>query len=384
MLLNILFILIGFALLVKGGDFLIDGAVAIAQRARLSTMVIGITVIGFGTSMPELLVSTQAAWIGSSGLAIGNVAGSNIANVALILGLTSIIHPLPATKQMLRIDLPFMILSMILLILAAVTNDGTIQRWQGIIMVLLLIVFISWEVTYSRHQQKRGAAALAAASSASGSSYGAPAASAVSSSSSVSSAATSSVSSSAPSSVSASTTSSSESSAEVSSPSATEAPAAPMPLWRALLLVLISLAAMVWGADLLIDGSSAIAMTLGQQFGVPQTEMERIIGLTVVAVGTSLPELFASLMAARRGETDMAVGNIIGSVTFNILSVIGVASAITPIQNAWNPFLIDYAVMFSLAIALWVFLHTHRAIVRWEGTLLFLAYILYIIYTFYI
>jgi cation:H+ antiporter len=347
-------------------------------------MVIGITVIGFGTSMPELLVSTQAAWIGSSGLAIGNVAGSNIANVALILGLTSIIHPLPATKQMLRIDLPFMILSMILLILAAVTNDGTIQRWQGIIMVLLLIVFISWEVTYSRHQQKRGAAALAAASSASGSSYGAPAASAVSSSSSVSSAATSSVSSSAPSSVSASTTSSSESSAEVSSPSATEAPAAPMPLWRALLLVLISLAAMVWGADLLIDGSSAIAMTLGQQFGVPQTEMERIIGLTVVAVGTSLPELFASLMAARRGETDMAVGNIIGSVTFNILSVIGVASAITPIQNAWNPFLIDYAVMFSLAIALWVFLHTHRAIVRWEGTLLFLAYILYIIYTFYI
>jgi cation:H+ antiporter len=157
-----------------------------------------------------------------------------------------------------------------------------------------------------------------------------------------------------------------------------------MPLWRALLLVLISLAAMVWGADLLIDGSSAIAMPLGQQFGVPQTEMERIIGLTVVAVGTSLPELFASLMAARRGETDMAVGNIIGSVTFNILSVIGVASAITPIQNAWNPFLIDYAVMFSLAIALWVFLHTHRAIVRWEGTLLFLAYILYIIYTFYI
>lgn len=353
MLLNILYILIGFALLVKGGDFLIDGAVAIAKRAHLSTMVIGITVIGFGTSMPELLVSTQAAWIGSSGLAIGNVAGSNIANVALILGLTSLIKPLPATKQMLRIDLPFMILAMILLLLAAATNGGTIERWQGIIMTILLIAFISWEISYSRHQQKRGAAALAASASTG------PVAS-----------------------VHAGNPSSG--SVGVGSPVAMSEAPAPMPLWKALLLVLISLAAMVFGADLLIDGSSAIAMTLGEQFGVSQAAMERIIGLTVVAVGTSLPELFASLMAARRGETDMAVGNIIGSVTFNILSVVGIASAITPIQDAWTPFLIDYAVMFSLGIFLWVFLRTHRAIVRWEGALLFLAYILYIIYTFYI
>ncbi|MBR1668925.1 MAG: calcium/sodium antiporter [Bacteroidaceae bacterium] len=315
MVLNIFFILIGFVLLVKGGDFLIDGAVAIAQRAKLSAMVIGLTVVGFGTSMPELLVSTQAAWVGSSGLAIGNVAGSNIANVALILGVTSLICPLPSQRAMMRIDIPFMVLAMVLFIAAAFM--GTIERWMGICMVLLLIGFISWEVFQSRKQNKE-----------------------------------------------------------------TEMTVVPMPLWKAISLVIVSLAAMVWGADLLIDGASAIAMELGELLGVGKEAMERIIGLTVVAVGTSLPELFASVMAARKGETDMAVGNIIGSVSFNILCVIGVASAITPIRNAWEPFAIDYAVMFGLAILLWLFLRTHHKIVRWEGAILLLIYILYIVKTF--
>lgn len=155
-----------------------------------------------------------------------------------------------------------------------------------------------------------------------------------------------------------------------------------MPLWRAILFVVISLAAMVWGADLLIDGASAIAMQLGNYFGVPKEEMERIIGLTVVAVGTSLPELFASVMAARKGETDMAVGNVIGSVSFNILSVVGIASAITPISNAWEPFRFDYTVMLGLGLLLYAFLYTHHKIVRWEGTILLLIYILYIARTF--
>ncbi len=322
MWLNIIYIILGFVLLVKGGDFLIDGAVAIAQRAKLSAMVIGITVVGFGTSMPELLVSTQAAWVGSSGLAIGNVAGSNIANVALILGVTALIHPLPSQRKMMRIDIPFMLFAMVLFIVMAFTNE-TIQRWQGVAMVLLLVGFISWEVRQSRKETKRMEA---------------------------------------------------EGEAEaVVTPS--------MPLWRAILYVLVSLAAMVWGADLLIDGSSNIAMELGEYFGVAKEEMERIIGLTIVAVGTSLPELFASVMAARKGETDMAVGNIIGSVSFNILSVVGVASAITPIHNAWTPFAIDYAVMFCLGLVLWLFLQTHHKIVRYEGAILLTIYCLYIVKT---
>lgn len=343
MLLNTLYILLGFILLVKGGDFLIDGSVAIAQRARLSAMVIGITVIGFGTSMPELLVSTQAAWVGSSGLAIGNVAGSNIANIALILGLTSLIHPLPSTRLMMRTDIPFMLFAMLLFTLTAYLF-GTIERWLGILMLLLLITFITWEIIHSRrHSTSPSPASLPSSSS---------------------------------------SLSSSSSSSSPLSPASGGSPAAtssqPLPLWRALLLVLISLAAMVWGADLLISGSSAIAMQLGQHFGVEKEQMERIIGLTVVAVGTSLPELFASLMAARKGETDMAVGNIIGSVTFNILCVVGIASAITPIHNAWTPFALDYAVMLFLGLLLWLFLRTHRKIVRYEGIILFLIYCLYI------
>ena len=312
MLLNTLYIILGFVLLMKGGDFLIDGAVAIAQRAKLSAMVIGITVVGFGTSMPELLVSTQAAWVGSSGLAIGNVAGSNIANVALILGVSALICPLPSNHKMMKIDMPFMLIAMVLFIIFA--YFGTIERWMGILMVLLLVGFITWEVNDSRKEMKQDETVV--------------------------------------------------------TPS--------MPLWRAILYVVISLAVMVWGADLLIDGSSAIAMELGEYFGVAKEEMERIIGLTVVAVGTSLPELFASVMAARKGETDMAVGNIIGSVSFNILSVVGVASAITPIQNAWTPFAIDYVVMIGLGVLLWVFLKTHRKIVRYEGAILLIIYCLYI------
>ena len=359
MLLNTLYILLGFILLVKGGDFLIDGSVAIAQRARLSTMVIGITVIGFGTSMPELLVSTQAAWVGSSGLAIGNVAGSNIANIALILGLTSLIHPLPSTRLMMRTDIPFMLFAMLLFTLTAYLF-GTIERWLGILMVLLLITFITWEIIRSRrHSTTTSPASLPSSSSSSSSSSPSP----------VSSAATASQ-------PSPSDSSSPLSPASGGSPAATSSQ--PLPLWRALLLVLISLAAMVWGADLLISGSSAIAMQLGQHFGVEKEQMERIIGLTVVAVGTSLPELFASLMAARKGETDMAVGNIIGSVTFNILCVVGIASAITPIHNAWTPFALDYAVMLFLGLLLWLFLRTHRKIVRYEGIILFLIYCLYI------
>ena len=313
MWLNIIYILLGFVLLMKGGDFLIDGAVAIAQRAKLSAMVIGITVIGFGTSMPELLVSTQAAWVGSSGLAIGNVAGSNIANIALILGVSALICPLPSHRKMMRIDIPFMLFAMALFI--SFSCWGSIERWMGIVMVLILVGFISWEVYDSRKQTKQ------------------------------------------------------EQTEEVK-PS--------MPLWRAILYVVVSLAAMVYGADRLIEGSSAIAMELGEYFGVAKEEMERIIGLTVVAVGTSLPELFASVMAARKGETDMAVGNIIGSVSFNILSVVGVASAITPIQNAWEPFAIDYVVMIGLGVLLWLFLRTHRKIVRYEGAILLIIYCLYI------
>lgn len=382
MILDVLFILIGFALLVKGGDFLISGSVAIAQRAKLSPMVIGLTVIGFGTSLPELLVSSQAAWVGSSGLAIGNVAGSNIANVALILGTTALIRPLPATRMMLRVDVPFMLLGMVIFVAAAFTN-GVISRPQGIAMTLTLIVFIIWEVRNSRRATKAAALARITAATANGTAQFIASGS-TTQSIPAENAANNGNSAKGDTPTNTSLQAAQPSAATAGSPQETTEEAAPMALWKALLLVAISLVAMVKGADLLIDGSTNIAMLLGDYFGVRPKEMERIIGLTIVAVGTSLPELFASVIAARKGQTDMAVGNIVGSVSFNILCVVGVASAITPIQDAWSPFIFDYFTMLCLGLMLLFFLRTKHLLERWEGAILLLVYILYIARTLYI
>lgn len=309
MLLNIAYILLGFVLLIKGGDYLVEGAVSIAQRAKLSKMVIGMTVVGFGTSMPELLVSAQSALVGNSGIAIGNVVGSNIANIGLILGVSSLIVPIASSRVTLHIDHPFMFLSAILFVVVAMT--GSIERWAGVLFVLMLIGFVWYQVVTSRKASKQEE----------------------------------------------------------------EPTDKPMMLWKALLIVVVSFGAMVFGADKLIEGASNIASDLGVS--------DRIIGLTIVAVGTSLPELFASVMASIKGESDMAIGNIIGSVTFNILSVIGFSAIICPIQDSNVGFGFDYLVMLFMAAILWIFLRTHRKLVRWEGLVLTLLYVAYMVKTIY-
>ncbi len=307
MLINIAYILLGLLLLVKGGDYLVDGSVAIAQRARLSRMVIGLTVVGFGTSMPELLVSLQSALMGNSGIAIGNVVGSNIANIALILGITALVHTIPTQRITLRLDLPFMLLASVLFIAVAMT--GTIGRLAGIVGFLLLVAFVAYQVHNSR---------------------------------------------------------------KASNASDEEGQQAePMALWKAILMIIVAFAAMVFGANRLVEGASDIARQLGVT--------DRVIGLTIVAVGTSLPELFASVMAAIKGETDMAIGNIIGSVTFNLLCVIGLSAAITPIHGSDIGFAFDYALMFGLGILLWLFLRTSYKMVRWEGAALTAIYVAYIV-----
>ncbi len=320
-ILDIVFVLVGFYLLLKGGDFLVEGAVSIARIARLSPMVIGISVVGFGTSSPELLVSIEAAWQGSSGIAIGNVVGSNIANIGMILGVVALICRIPVKRESMRIDLPFMMLAVALLALAG--SFGNIYRWQGLLGVLLLILYVVWKIRDSRHNPDPNAEASLAAFR-------------------------------------------------------------QYRTFGAILVIIASCAALWFGAYLLIDGAKGIAMILGTHMGASPTEMERIIGLTIVAVGTSLPEFFASVIAARRGQTDMALGNIIGSVTFNILSVIGVASAICPIHNTNVGFIVDYIVMVLISMVLYLFSHLHHALVRWEGAVLLLIYVGYIVYTFYI
>lgn len=334
-----IFIISGLLLLIKGGDFLIDGSVAIAQRAKLSPMVIGLTVIGFGTSMPELCVSAQAAWMGSSSIAIGNVAGSNICNIALILGLTAVMHPIPASRDTIRRSMPFFAFTLVLIILFAF--NGTIERWMGISMLAIITAQVTLEV---KHSRKSGAGE--------------------------------------------------RSPKQQPQPchehqcqmQATGTAAAAMPMWKALLTVAISLAAMVWGSDMLVSGTTELAMALGSVLGIDASQMERIIALTVVSIGTSLPELCASVIAARKGETDMAVGNIIGSGIFNILCVIGASSAITPIHNAWMPFAADYFIQLSLCVLLWIFLRTKRMLQRWEGFVflfIYAAYLAFLLYSVY-
>lgn len=313
MILDIVYILLGLALLVKGGDYLVDGSVAIAKRAKLSEMVIGLTVVGFGTSMPELLVSAQSAWMGNSGIAIGNVVGSNISNIALILGLTSIVNVIPAQKITLKIDLPFMLLSFVLFVAIAMT--GSVGRVAGVIGVLMLICFVSYQVRQSRKANKAKEAIAK------------------------------------------------------ENPEANK-DAEPMALWKAILLVIVSFLAMVFGANILVEGASNIARLLGVT--------DRIIGLTIVAIGTSLPELFSSVMAAIKGKTDMAIGNIIGSGTFNILCVIGVSSIITPIMGTNIGFAFDYALMIFLGVLLWLFLRSKHLLERWEGFVLTAIYIAYL------
>lgn len=346
------FILLGILLLIKGGDYLIEGSVVIARRAKLSPMIIGLTVIGFGTSMPELCVSAQAAWTGSSGIALGNVAGSNISNIALILGVTALIHPIPAKPDILRRGMPVFVLSLCIII--AVAINGTIERWMGMTMVGLLIIYLIVEIRRSRKIEaaKRKTVSTKVSKDASS-----PAEE-----------------------ISIESTKDESSSADVNETDSVK----DMPLWKALSVVILSLAAMVWGSDMLVSGASDIAHTIGDSMGVDPVAMERIIGLTIVAVGTSLPEFCASVIAARKGETDMAVGNIIGSGIFNILCVVGVASSISPIHNSWHPFALDYIVQLGLCLLLWLFLRTNHLLQRWEGaifTTIYVSYILFVLYS---
>ena len=347
-----IFILLGILLLIKGGDYLIEGSVVIARRAKLSPMIIGLTVIGFGTSMPELCVSAQAAWTGSSGIALGNVAGSNISNIALILGVTALIHPIPAKPDILRRGMPVFVLALCIIIAVAV--NGTIERWMGMTMVGLLIIYLIVEIRRSRKIEaaKRKTVSTKVSKDASS-----PAEE-----------------------ISIESTKDASSSADVNETDSVK----DMPLWKALSVVILSLAAMVWGSDMLVSGASDIAHTIGDSMGVDPVAMERIIGLTIVAVGTSLPELCASVIAARKGETDMAVGNIIGSGIFNILCVVGVASSISPIHNSWHPFALDYIVQLGLCLLLWLFLRTNHLLQRWEGaifTTIYVSCILFVLYS---
>lgn len=298
--------LVGLGLLFFGGEYLVRGAADLATSIGISRVVVGLTVVAFATSAPELAVSLQAAAAGQSDLAVGNVVGSNISNILLILGTSALAGPLVVARQIVRIEVPMMIATAGLAY--AMALDGTITRADGFAMLGLLAAYLIRSIRTARQEEK-----------------GAP----------------------------------------------SDKPKRPL---RDLGFVAIGVAMLVIGAQWLVDGAVAMARILGIS--------ELVIGLTIVAVGTSLPEMATSIIASRRGERDIAVGNIVGSNIFNILVVLGLTAVFAPsgVPVPAPALVFDFPVMIAASIAcLPIFLRRHE-MARWEGALFFGYYVAYTIY----
>jgi len=309
---DVLLLLGGFALLVSGGEVLVRGASGIARAVGLSPLVVGLTVVSFATSAPELAVTLDAAASGSPGLAVGNVVGSNIANILLVLGISALVTPLVVRSRVVKLDVPVMIaLSVAFLVMAL---DGAISTLDGAVLLGALVLYVVRAIVASRR------------SSASDVSQG------------------------------------------------SDAPAQ-RPVWLNLVLVAAGVGLLVLGADWLVGSATSIAGALGIS--------DLVIGLTVVAIGTSLPELATSIIAVRRGERDLAVGNVVGSNIFNIGSVLGLTALITPggVPVAEPAIGFDIPFMVAVALAVLPVVYTHAAVGRWEGGL-FVGY--YVAYTGYL
>jgi len=320
MLMAIGLIALGLVCLTAGGELLVRGASRLATLAGIAPLVVGLTVVAFGTSAPELAVSLQASFTGKADLAVGNVVGSNIFNVLLILGVSAMISPLVVSSQLVRFDVPLMIgVSVLTLIMGL---DGTISRIDGAILFTGLIAYTTWLIRQSRRESAKVKAEYAE---------------------------------------------------EYGEPMPSSATAGQIILQ--LVFIVAGLGLLTLGAHWLVDGAVTIARLAGMT--------ELMIGLTIVAAGTSLPEVAASIMATIRGQRDIAVGNVVGSNLFNIMSVLGLSAVVSPHGVGISPEALQFDVPVMIAVAfacLPIFFTGHR-IDRWEGAL-FLGY--YVAYTSYL
>ncbi len=315
---SLLWFVLGLIALVAGAELLVRGASRLALSFGISPLVVGLTVVAFGTSAPEMAVSVQSAWSGQVDIALGNVVGSNIFNVLVILGLSALITPLVVHQQVIRQEVPVMI--GVSLLLWALALDGGIGRGEGLLLAGLVVAYTILLIRQSR----RETAAVQA---------------------------------------------------EVEAEYA-ESFDRPRPGWRdhwgaQVLLILVGLALLLLGSRWLVEAAVEFARHLGVS--------ELVIGLTIVAAGTSLPEVATSVMAAIRGERDIAVGNVVGSNIFNILSVLGFSAIVAPAELAVAPALlaVDLPVMVAVAVACLPVFFTGARVARWEGLLFLLLYAAY-------
>lgn len=299
---------LGFVLLVKGADWFVEGASKVAEKFGIPQLVIGLTIVAIGTSLPEAAVSVSAALKGSAEITIGNVVGSNIMNVLLILGITSVITPIAVQKSTVRYEIPFVIAVSALLMGIGYT-DRVVGRTDGLILWGLLLCYM----IYLLRMAKKG-----------------------------------------------NDMSEEESDEEK-----------PMPVWKMIVLIIVGAAMIVLGSDVVVDAATALARIFGMG--------ERLIGLTIVAFGTSLPELVTSATAAIKGKADIAVGNIVGSNIFNILFVVGTSALITPVTYSAN-FFVDSIVCIATAALLWVLVVKNKRLGRAGGMCLLACYAAYFVY----
>ena len=299
-LLQLGLLVIGFAMLVKGADWFVDGASGIAIKFKIPQLVIGLTIVAMGTSAPEAAVSISAALGGSADITIGNIVGSNILNVLIILGLSAVITPLAVAKSTVRVDIPVVLIASLLLLLGL---DGVLSIWEGLLLLVVFLLYMAYLfiVTLKQKNQEPD---------------------------------------------------------EVKE----------LPIWKALVFTVIGLVFIVWGSNVPVNAATALATMWGMS--------PRFIGLTIVALGTSLPELFTSVIAAKKGNADIAIGNIVGSNIFNILFVVGISALIIPVPFQ-SKFLFDTIVAIASIVLLWLCCFKDKKLHRWAGWLFLLCYAAY-------
>ncbi|WP_016776628.1 calcium/sodium antiporter [Anaerophaga thermohalophila] len=304
-------VLAGFVLLFFSGDWLVKAGVELSRRFRVSPLVAGLTVVAFGTSAPELFVSVDAVFTDVPDISIGNIVGSNIANIALILGCVAIIFPISVRQPSVVFDWLVMMLSFLLLFLFL--NNGLLQRGEGFVFFLLMVIYLFWSVIHSRRQSFRKEEVF---------------------------------------------------------------PEPVMKLSASVLIIVLSVTGLYFGAEWLVNGASHLAIGWGVS--------ERVVGVSVVAFGTSVPELATSLAAAMKKEMDISVGNIIGSNIFNVFSILGITALLKPLEVSSRIVTFDFWWMTGIGILLMLFMIPLRKglITRFKGAVLLLVYIFYIWFLF--
>lgn len=305
LLLQVFLLILGFSMLVKGADWFVDGAAGMAVKFGIPQLVVGLTIVAMGTSAPEAAVSITGAMNGAADIAVGNILGSNILNILIILGLTGFITNVAIQKSTLMLEMPFM---MVITVVFAVLglNDGTVGFVEGIILWVLFLIYLGYLFVLAKKGNQDE-----------------------------------------------------------------EEKQEERPIWKLILLGVIGGAIVVWGADITVDAAIKIAQAVGLS--------ERFIGLTIVALGTSLPELVTSVTAAKKGNSDIAIGNIVGSNIFNILFVIGTSALIVPVIYEAT-FLVDAIVALAAGVVLWIATIRRKMLTRpWAITML-IGYAVYLAY----